>query len=141
MDMNFRHSGRQGFVIGEHIVFDTLNDQLISVQGEGPVAMLKPVHTRVLWHFVNHPRVLLPRRELFDQCWREYGMEVCDNSLNQVVHALRDAFHMIDPASSYIKTVPRIGYALLAETRPWEERWVVMRSSQFAVRRNGIAHI
>lgn len=130
MDRPVCYPGRHGFVIGERIVFNTLNDLLASVQQDGPVLTLKPVHTRVLRHFVDHPRIVLTRRQLFDQCWREYGMEVCDNSLNQVVHALRDAFQTVDPSFSYIRTVPRIGYALTAEVRPWEERRAVLRSSQ-----------
>jgi DNA-binding winged helix-turn-helix (wHTH) protein len=124
MDMRFHQSGRQGFLIGERVIFDTLNDQLFTADCEGPVSVLAPLHARVLWHFANHPRMLLPRRQIFDQCWNVYGMEVCDNSLNQAVHKLRDAFHVVDPASIYIKTVPRIGYALLAEIRPWAERCV-----------------
>jgi DNA-binding winged helix-turn-helix (wHTH) protein len=111
------HGGR-GFAIGKDVVFDVLNDRLVRAGQDGYQVQLKPVASRLLQQFVGAPRTVVGRRQLLDQNWRAYGMEVCENSLNQAIHTLREAFQEIDPAGLYIKTIPRIGYALVVDAQP-----------------------
>jgi DNA-binding winged helix-turn-helix (wHTH) protein len=112
---------QRGFVLGQRVVFDALNERLFTYSRFDSVLRLAPLDVRILLQFVHAPQTLLRRQALFDQGWRQYGMEVCENSLNQVVHSLREAFRAIDPASGYIKTLPRLGYVLTATVQPWQE--------------------
>ncbi|WP_455285574.1 winged helix-turn-helix domain-containing protein [Cupriavidus necator] len=77
-------------------------------------AILKPIASRLLLIMCHHPRMVLRRQFLVNALWQSEGMVVSDNSLNQAVCHLRDGFTKIDPNGFYIKTLPRIGYALLA---------------------------
>lgn len=119
MDSVFGHSGQLAFLIGTSVVFDVPHSTLRSPGNPASVISLKPVGARVLSHFAEAPRTALSRQCMLDHNWRRFGMEVTENTLNQVVHALRAAFHEVDPATDYIRTIPRIGYALLTDVRPW----------------------
>lgn len=77
-------------------------------------ALLKPIASRLLLIMCHHPRMVLRRQFLVNALWQSEGMVVSDNSLNQAVCHLRDGFTQVDPEGIYIKTLPRIGYALLA---------------------------
>jgi DNA-binding winged helix-turn-helix (wHTH) protein len=109
-------SGRN-YAIGTDVVFDVLNDRIVRVGRDGYQIQLKPVAARLLQQFVDAPRTIVGRRQLLDRNWRAYGMEVCENSLNQAIHTLREAFQAIDPDHLYLKTIPRIGYALVVDVQ------------------------
>jgi DNA-binding winged helix-turn-helix (wHTH) protein len=117
MSANEFQSGRN-YAIGEDVVFDVLNDRLVRVGRDTHHVQLKPVAARLLQQFVDAPRTVVGRRQLLDRNWRAYGMEVCENSLNQAIHTLREAFQAIDPDHLYLKTIPRIGYALVVDVQP-----------------------
>ncbi|MNF91449.1 hypothetical protein D3C84_740510 [compost metagenome] len=44
--------------------------------------------------------------------WGQYGLEVTDNSLAQVVRQLRLALEKLQPDREFIQTLPRLGYRL-----------------------------
>ncbi|WP_455289000.1 winged helix-turn-helix domain-containing protein [Cupriavidus necator] len=86
--------------------------------GPRGLVYLKPVTARLLLHFAKAPRSLLRRQELIDAAWRQAGLGIHENSLNQTIHDLRNAFSRLDPGRTYIKTVPRLGYVLLSSVEP-----------------------
>jgi diguanylate cyclase (GGDEF)-like protein len=110
------HQGEQ-FVLNDRWLFDVEQDRLLDLTGQCTGTVLKPVAARLLAIMMRTPRTVLRRRQLFDEGWRRFGFEVCDNSLNQVVCTLRNTFESLHPGHPYIKTIPRIGYCLLAEVR------------------------
>jgi DNA-binding winged helix-turn-helix (wHTH) protein len=93
---------------------DAENNQLIDLQGRSAAATLSPRAVRLLMLFAETPNTVIGRRKLFDEGWRQFGFEVCDNSLNQVICSLREAFRGFGADAPGIKTVPRIGYCLTA---------------------------
>jgi DNA-binding winged helix-turn-helix (wHTH) protein len=97
------------FVVGEFTLED-INDANRKVS-------LKPVTARVLSLLAREPNRVFHRRELLDEGWRAFGFEVGENSLNQVISSLRTAFSELDPKRPYIRTIPRIGYALTADSQ------------------------
>lgn len=94
---------------------DELDNQLVDLQGSGAAVALAPIAVRLLAVLAASPNVVIGRRHLLDEGWRRYGFEVCENSLNQVICALRTAFERLGPGAPSIRTVPRIGYCFLAE--------------------------
>jgi diguanylate cyclase (GGDEF)-like protein len=108
----------QQFVLNERWLFDATHGRLADLEGRVETVTLQPVATRILSLFVQAPRIVQRRRQLLDDGWRAFGFEVCENSLNQVIHMLRSAFGQLDPNKAYLRTVPRIGYCLLADVRP-----------------------
>ncbi|EEF26727.1 conserved hypothetical protein [Ricinus communis] len=93
---------------------DELSNELVDPASGASVA-LSPIAVRLLTLLADAPNTIVGRRQLFDQGWRRYGIEVCENSLNQVICALRTAFARLGPEAPSIRTVPRIGYSLVAQ--------------------------
>jgi diguanylate cyclase (GGDEF)-like protein len=116
--MEHRYDISRQFVLNGRWLFDAAQDRLTDLERHFPDIPLKPVAARILALLVHVPRVAQGRRQLLDAGWRAFGFEVCENSLNQVICTLRVAFETIDPNRTYIRTVPRIGYCLLADVRP-----------------------
>jgi diguanylate cyclase (GGDEF)-like protein len=108
----------QKYVLNDRWLFDATQSRLTDLSDSTEAVILQPVAARILSLLVHSPHTIISRRKLFDEGWRAYGFEVCDNSLNQVMHTLRVAFASLDPHRQYIKTVPRIGYCLIADVRP-----------------------
>jgi DNA-binding winged helix-turn-helix (wHTH) protein len=106
------------FIFNDRLLFDCRQDLLTDLHDRSRYLQLKPISARLLRLMAASPRTVLGRRQLFDMGWRAFGFEVCDNSLNQVICALREAFAELAPGGTWIKTIPRIGYCLLADVRP-----------------------
>jgi hypothetical protein len=68
---------------------DAVNNQLVDLQGGAAATALSPVAVRLLTLFAESPNTVIGRRRLFAEGWRQFGFEVCDNSLNQVICVLR----------------------------------------------------
>lgn len=110
-------TGHEQFVLNGRWLFDTGQNQLVSLYDSQASVVLPPVCVRVLTVLVSSPQTLVQRRRLFHDAWRVYGFEVCENSLNQVIKTLRGIFETLEPGRAYIKTYPRIGYSLIADVR------------------------
>jgi DNA-binding winged helix-turn-helix (wHTH) protein len=93
---------------------DAVESRLVDLQDGVAGTVLSPIAVRLLTLLAGSPNTVIGRRKLFDEGWRQFGFEVCDNSLNQVIHALREAFRNAGAGAPAIKTVPRIGYCLMA---------------------------
>lgn len=107
------------FILNERWVFDETADRLSDLSGVKATLLLKPIVARLLARMVRAPGEVLPRRRLFDEVWRRYGFEVCDNSLNQAICSLRTLLGELGAGAPTIRTLPRIGYALLADVTSW----------------------
>jgi diguanylate cyclase (GGDEF)-like protein len=109
---------RDPLVLNGRWLFDTVSERLVDLDGHKADFTLTPLCARLLGLFAASPQAVLRRRQLFELGWKAFGFEVCENSLNQVISALRATFETIDPGRPYFKTLPRIGYCFLAEVRP-----------------------
>jgi DNA-binding winged helix-turn-helix (wHTH) protein/GGDEF domain-containing protein len=116
--MGHVHMLGERFVLDNRWLFDVERDQLTDLTGCAPAVTLTPIVTRMLTLFARAPRQTLTRRFLFENGWKAFGFEVCENSLNQVICTLRCTFAALDPQRSFFKTIPRIGYCLLVDACP-----------------------
>lgn len=105
----------QRFVLNGRWVFDESTNQISSLDGSASPVLLAAVVTRLLGVLIRSPNEVFNRRRLFDEVWRRHGLEVGDNSLNQVIHGLRCSFELLGPQAPLVKTVPRVGYCLIAQ--------------------------
>lgn len=113
---HFLNNG-QRFILNNRWQFDSGDDQLIDTEfRKGPVR-LTPAVSRLLAMFAHSPYIVLGRQQLLEDGWRSPGFEVCDNVLSQAISGLRQVFDALPPGRPYIKTIPRIGYCLLADVR------------------------
>ncbi|WP_250479957.1 MULTISPECIES: winged helix-turn-helix domain-containing protein [unclassified Caballeronia] len=110
----------QHLCINERWIVDSVSDQLRDVNDERFAVALSPVAGRLLYIMMRNPNVVMRRQMLMDDGWRRFGFEVGENSLNQVICELRSAFERLPAAKPSIKTIPRIGYCLLADVGPVE---------------------
>ncbi|SAL05203.1 DNA-binding transcriptional activator CadC [Caballeronia calidae] len=130
--MDKHYTLNEKFVLNDRWLFDPTQDRLVDLMGQIDSVMLKPVASRLLRILAHSPKTLLHREHLLDEGWRSFGFEVSENSLNQVMCALRTAFQALDPQETYIRTVPRIGYCFLASVRPMSDGEHVARAHNLA---------
>ncbi|PWK39638.1 transcriptional regulator [Pseudomonas sp. OV226] len=100
-------------LIDEHLVFDENNFLLFRVDAanEEPLR-LGAIASRCLAMLLRSGGSVVRKRELMAGAWGQYGLEVTDNSLAQVVRQLRLALEKLQPDREFIQTLPRIGYKL-----------------------------
>ena len=100
-------------LIDEHLVFDENNFLLFRVDAanEEPLR-IGAIASRCLAMLLRSDGSVVRKRELMAGAWGQYGLEVTDNSLAQVVRQLRLALEKLQPDREFIQTLPRIGYKL-----------------------------
>ena len=100
-------------LIDEHLVFDENKFLLFRVDAidEEPLR-LGAIASRCLAMLLKSGGDVVRKRELMAGAWGQYGLEVTDNSLAQVVRQLRLALEKLQPDREFIQTLPRIGYKL-----------------------------
>jgi DNA-binding winged helix-turn-helix (wHTH) protein len=100
-------------LIDDHLVFDENNFLLFRVDAinEEPLR-LGAIASRCLAMLLRSGGAVVRKRELMAGAWGQYGLEVTDNSLAQVIRQLRLALEKLQPDREFIQTLPRIGYKL-----------------------------
>jgi DNA-binding winged helix-turn-helix (wHTH) protein len=100
-------------LIDEQIVFD--EDSFLLYRADAPEELplrLGAIASRCLALLLRSGGAVVRKRELMAGAWGQYGLEVTDNSLAQVVRQLRLALDKLHPGREFIQTLPRIGYKL-----------------------------
>lgn len=82
--------------------------------GEGPVR-IKPKAMAVLLELARQPGLTVTREELLDRVWK--NRFTTPGVVGHAITALRRAFGDDPEAPTYIETIPRIGYRLVAPAR------------------------
>jgi DNA-binding winged helix-turn-helix (wHTH) protein len=77
---------------------------------------LEPKASAVLARLAMTPNETVLRSDLLDACWP--GAEGSDEALTQAIAQIRRAFSLAPEAASYIQTVARTGYRLMAAVGP-----------------------
>lgn len=104
-------SGDSPLLIGEWHV-DPRADEL---HRDGRTIKLEPLRMRLLMELARRPGQVVLSNELLDTVWK--GAIVTPSSLYQTVAQLRQHLGDDPAAPSYIETVPRKGYRLIAPVR------------------------
>lgn len=101
-------------LIDGQLVFDEDNFLLFRADGaEEEPLRLGAIASRCLAMLLRSGGTVVRKRELMAGAWGQYGLEVTDNSLAQVVRQLRQALEKLQPDREFIQTLPRIGYKLV----------------------------
>ncbi|WP_095060428.1 MULTISPECIES: transcriptional regulator [unclassified Pseudomonas] len=100
-------------LIDKQLVFDEDNFLLfrLDTAGEEPLRV-GAIASRCLAMLLRSGGSVVRKRDLMSGAWGQYGLEVTDNSLAQVVRQLRLALEKLQPDRDFIQTLPRIGYKL-----------------------------
>jgi DNA-binding winged helix-turn-helix (wHTH) protein len=100
-------------LIDKQLVFDEDNFLLfrLDASGEEPLRV-GAIASRCLAMLLRSGGSVVRKRDLMSGAWGQYGLEVTDNSLAQVVRQLRLALEKLQPDREFIQTLPRIGYKL-----------------------------
>ena len=99
----------QGFRLGEWLVRPRAN-KLVCDDGDTHV---EPKVMDVLMLLAEASGQVVTRAELFERVW--HGVVVNEESLTRTISELRRALHDKSRNPSYIKTIPKRGYVLIAE--------------------------
>src|SRR5215813_3057738 len=97
-----------------HIGSFTLNTATGELSRQGQKTQLTVQLLQVLLALVERPGELVTREELVRRLWPEGTFVDFDHSLNKAVNKLRDALGDSADQPSYIETLPRRGYRLIA---------------------------
>lgn len=81
----------------------------------GRIFPVAPVAARLMLFFCCHPNLVVTRKDIFQAVWEDFGFEVSQGSINQTIFVLRSALDDVGVGANSIRTIPRIGYCLLAE--------------------------
>ncbi|VVP54793.1 transcriptional regulator [Pseudomonas fluorescens] len=101
-------------LIDRQLVFDENNFLLFrSDATDIEPFRLGAIASRCLAMLLRSGGAVVRKRELMDGAWGEYGLDVTDNSLAQVIRQLRLALGQLCPDREFIQTLPRIGYKLI----------------------------
>ncbi|MDN4543902.1 MULTISPECIES: transcriptional regulator [unclassified Pseudomonas] len=117
-----------GLLIDKQLVFDEDNFLLfrLDTTGEEPLRV-GAIASRCLAMLLRSDGSVVRKRDLMSGAWGQYGLEVTDNSLAQVVRQLRLALEKLQPDRDFIQTLPRIGYKLSDGVRV--EEWLALPAS------------
>lgn len=99
---------RARFRVGQWLV-DTQLDEISRVEG---IVKLEPRMMRLLMRLAEKPGQVVSTEQLLDSVWS--GVVVGPASVYQAVSQLRKLLGDTDPVPTYIATVPRKGYRLVA---------------------------
>jgi transcriptional activator of cad operon len=99
------------FLIGEWLVEPALD----RISRAGEIVKLEPRTMRLLMRLAQARGQVVSSRQLLDEVWP--GVIVGSGSLYQAVSQLRKLLGDADEAPTYVATVPRKGYRLLAAVR------------------------
>jgi DNA-binding winged helix-turn-helix (wHTH) protein len=101
------------FYLDEQIVFDEDNYLLYANIAENTEPMrLGAIASSCLAQLLRANGGVVLKRDLMAGAWGQFGLEVTDNSLAQVVRQLRLALAKLQADDELIVTLPRIGYKL-----------------------------
>jgi TolB-like protein/DNA-binding winged helix-turn-helix (wHTH) protein/Flp pilus assembly protein TadD len=81
------------------------------------VVKLEPRTMQLLVYLAEHAQQVVSAEELLEHVWR--GVVVAPSSVYQAVARLRRTLGDVSAAPTYIVTVPRKGYRLIAPVTPW----------------------
>lgn len=100
-------------LIDQQIVFDEDNFLLYRADADKAEALrLGAIASRCFALLLRAKGAVVRKRELLDGAWGQFGLEVTENSLAQVVRQLRVALEQLAPGREFLVTLPRIGYKL-----------------------------
>lgn len=99
--------------IGDWRVDPTLDE----IARDGQVVKLEPRTMQLLLYLAEHAQEVISPEELLEHVWR--GVVVAPSSVYQAVARLRRTLGDVSDAPTYIATVPRKGYRLVAPVASW----------------------
>lgn len=99
------------FRIGDWLVSPTLDQ----IEREGETIKLEPRTMRLLLRLSQAPGEVVSGQQLLDDVWA--GVVVSSQSVYQAISQLRKLLGDVDEAPTYIATIPRKGYRLVAPVR------------------------
>ncbi len=101
------------FILGRRIVFDVTTATLRGVEKSENCIELDHVSCQVLLQFAISPQILLRADALIQRTALESGKHESPAArLRYVVDALRRSLRALDPSTTYIVKIPRLGYVL-----------------------------
>jgi DNA-binding winged helix-turn-helix (wHTH) protein len=105
---------RGPLAIGPWIVDPPINE----LRRGNEAVRIEPKAMDVLVFLADRAGRLVSREELFAAAWP--GVVVGDEALTQTINKLRKAFGDASRSPSYIETIAKRGYRLIADVRPWQ---------------------
>jgi cholera toxin transcriptional activator len=106
------------FILAGRYTFDPNNNSLTDKENEEEIVRLGSNESRILLLLITKPNDVIKREELHDFVWRKQGFEVDDSSLTQAISTLRKALNDSTKQPEFVKTVPKLGYQMIAQVSP-----------------------
>ena len=111
MPMETHDLQTRSFYVGDWLVEPSFN----RLSNEAGSTLLQPKMMEVLVYLAEHAGTTVSHDELIAVVWQDF--DVLDNVLYRTISNLRKALRSGTPGVSFIKTVPKKGYCLIAPVR------------------------
>jgi transcriptional activator of cad operon len=109
------------------------------ISRQGRIARLDVRAMRLLLCLADRPGQVVSIDELIDQVWA--GVVVSSDSVYQAVTSLRRQLGDDAKQPTYIETVPRLGYRMLAKVRPWQDAADASQSTGRSSQTDSASHV
>ena len=103
------------------------------ISRDGQTARVEVRAMRLLLCLAEHAGEVVSIDDLLNQVWAD--VTVAPDSVYQAVTSLRRQLGDDSKQPTYIETVPRLGYRMVAPVRPWTDFPVTIRASCWSRRR------
>ncbi|MFB9134483.1 transcriptional regulator [Vibrio olivae] len=81
---------------------------------EDEIYVLGENEARILHLLIDHPYKEITRKEIYQEVWKNRGIDVDDSSITQAISTLRKSLGDSAKSPRYIMTVPKTGYKFIA---------------------------
>src|SRR5450631_940648 len=95
------------------------------ISREGETVRVEARAMRLLLCLADHAGEVVSIDDLLEQVWT--GVIVTPDSVYQAITSLRRLLGDDPKQPTYIATVPRLGYRMVATVAPWVDQWVDQR--------------
>lgn len=98
--------------INDLVMFDSQQNHVATLADNRNYIQLSTPASRCFELLISNSDQLIDKGKLLDYGWRDHGVFVTDNSLNQAILSIRKALKKLGLEENFIVTVPRIGYRI-----------------------------
>lgn len=115
------------FLLEGSVVFEVHPARLYRVCDSGSVIPLDRLDAHVLGQFVLAPQTVLGGKQIMDLLWQQHDIRLDEPSVDEIVGRLRAILHALNPHRAYLRRLPRLGYAWVADVSPAGETAGLLR--------------
>jgi DNA-binding winged helix-turn-helix (wHTH) protein len=98
------------YILEDEYFYDETTDFIWSRLTEAEKIQLPFTASRLLQLLLVNKGKVMSRENIFDEIWKDYGLNLSNNTLNQYISLLRKRAEQLGLTKELIKTIPKAGF-------------------------------